>query len=75
MSDLAHKLEQGAVGGDGNARASLTQLMKRWKAAGVDGGDINPKKPPELVIVTGTRRETWKRLNSENLYELIEATP
>lgn len=57
--------------------AKLEQLMKRWRASGIDASPIDPKTPPELVLVRGMRIETWKlrltgKPGTESLYDLID---
>jgi hypothetical protein len=74
MSDLESKLAPQESTPGTNARASLSALLKRWRAEDATGLDIDPRKPPQLCIVTGCRRETWKLIDAKNaLYELIEA--
>ena len=60
------------------ARATLAQLKRRWRASGFDGAELDPKKPPQLVLTIGTIREVWKLLQAnkeDSVYELIETGP
>jgi hypothetical protein len=78
LSALDEKLDATSVSAGGRAEAKLSLLLKRWKAEGVDGTSIDLKKPPELVLVHGMRRETWKRLGpldgAGTSYECIEVS-
>ena len=76
-ADLDEKLAIPATTPGVAAQARLKHLLARWRAEGVDGSSINPKAPPELVLVTTMRRETWKLVRREtpgveSLYELLE---
>ncbi len=79
MSTLDEKLEASPSSTGGNATATLTQLLKRWRVAGAEDGAVDPKKPPELIYVRSMSLETWKRLGPSSggstVYELLERLP
>ena len=75
MSTLDEKLANPELAPGTTAKATLTQLQKRWS---VGGNELDPKKPPQLVLITGMRRETWRLLKPDggsSMYELIEVRP
>ncbi len=59
----------------GNAMCKLSHLLKRW---GLENRhDIDPKKPPQLIMVTSVeRREFWRMFGPPNkrdtMYEMFE---
>lgn len=76
----ADKLDEPVRSVGGRAIATLAQLLKRWRASGLDETSINPKNPPELVLVKTMARETWRLMRREksgpeSVYELIETRP
>ena len=65
------------------AKASMAALLKRWRRGGGWHGDEEltgaEKVAPELILVTGTRRELWrlqaaKRPVIESVYALMEVS-
>lgn len=75
MSTLDEKLEQYPTTSQGNARATLAQLIKRWGSP----KDLDPDKPPLLMVVRAIGdRETWRAVGGKGpgtVYELVERLP
>jgi hypothetical protein len=79
MSDFDEKVANPAPSSGGVAKATLRQLLARWRTEGVDGSSIDPRKPPYLVVVRTMHRETWRLVGrgdgERSVYELLEVRP